>query len=85
MTEPVDEGLVIYWRPLCGFCQRLLEALEVAGIRATLCNIWDDPEAAAFVRTVNNGAETVPTVVLPDGRTVTNPPPDALIAHLTVA
>ena len=84
MTEPVDEGLVIYWRPLCGFCQRLLEALEVAGIRATLCNIWDDPEAAAFVRTVNNGVETVPTVVV-DGIVHTNPPPDQLVAHLQQA
>ena len=84
MTEPVDEGLVIYWRPLCGFCQRLLEALEVAGIRATLCNIWDDPEAAAFVRTVNNGAETVPTVVV-DGIVYTNPPSDQLVAHLQQA
>ena len=84
MTEPVDEGLVIYWRPLCGFCQRLLEALEVAGIRATLCNIWDAPEAAAFVRTVNNGVETVPTVVV-DGIVYTNPPPDQLVAHLQQA
>ena len=84
MTEPVDEGLVIYWRPLCGCCQRLLEALEVAGIRATLCNIWDDPEAAAFVRTVNNGVETVPTVVV-DGIVYTNPPPDQLVAHLQQA
>ncbi|MED5438111.1 MAG: glutaredoxin domain-containing protein [Actinomycetota bacterium] len=84
MTKPVDESLVIYWRPLCGFCQRLLEALEVAGIRATLCNIWDDPEAAAFVRTVNNGVETVPTVVV-DGIVYTNPPPDQLVAHLQQA
>ena len=81
MTEPVDEGLVIYWRPLCGFCQRLLEALEVAGIRATLRNIWDDPEAAAFVRSVNDGAETVPTVVV-DDIVYTNPPPDQMVAHL---
>ena len=81
MTELVDEGLVIYWRPLCGFCQRLLEALEVAGIQATLRNIWDDPEAAAFVRSANDGAETVPTVVV-DGTVYTNPPPDQLGVHL---
>ena len=84
MTEPVDAGLVIYWRPLCGFCQRLLQALEVVGIRATLRNIWDDPEAAAFVRTVNNGAETVPTVVV-DGAVYTNPRPDQLVAYLQQA
>lgn len=27
-------------------------------------NIWDDPEAAAFVRSVADGNETVPTVVV---------------------
>ena len=31
MIEPTTEGLVVYWRPLCGFCQRLLEALDAAG------------------------------------------------------
>ena len=84
MTEPVDEGLVIYWRPLCGFCQRLLEALEVAGIRATLRNLWDAPAAAAYVRSVNDGAQTEPTVVV-DGIVYTNPPPDQLVAHLQQA
>ena len=56
----------------------------MVGIRATLRNIWDDPEAAAFVRTVNNGAETVPTVVV-DGAVYTNPPPDQLVAYLQQA
>jgi hypothetical protein len=27
-------------------------------------NIWSDPSAAAFVRSVNGGDETVPTVVV---------------------
>ena len=27
-------------------------------------NIWDDPDAAAFVRSVANGNETVPTVTI---------------------
>jgi hypothetical protein len=29
-------------------------------------NIWDDPDAAAFVRSVANGNETVPTVTVGD-------------------
>ena len=39
MSESTTEGLVVYWRPLCGFCQRLLEALEAAGIRPELSNV----------------------------------------------
>ena len=76
---------IVYWRRMCGFCVRLMGALEEAGIKVEYRDIWEDPTAAAFVRSVNDGAETVPTVVLPDGRTVTNPPPEALVAHLTVS
>ena len=76
---------IVYWRRMCGFSARLMAALEESGIEVEYRDIWEDPEAAAFVRSVNGGDETVPTVVLPDGRAVTNPPPDALIAHLTVA
>ena len=83
MTGENPSTTVVYWRKRCGFCARLLGELEQAGVDVELRDIWEDPEAAAFVRSVNEGAETVPTVVLPDGRAITNPPPDALIAHLT--
>ena len=83
MTGENTSTTGVYWRKMCGFCARLLGELEQAGVDVELRDIWEDPEAAAFVRSVNEGAETVPTVVLPDGRAITNPPPDALIAHLT--
>lgn len=68
------KGVVIYWRPGCGFCARLKSALGPARDRATWVNIWADDEAAAYVRSVNDGNETVPTVLL-DGIPVTNPDP----------
>ena len=83
MTDENTGTTVVYWRKMWGFCARLVGELEQAGVDVELRDIWEDPEAAAFVRSVNEGAETVPTVVLPDGRAITNPPPDALIAHLT--
>ena len=36
------------------------------------------------MRSVNDGAETVPTVVV-DGIVYTNPPPDQLVIHLQQA
>jgi len=39
-----------------------------------------DPEAAAFVGSVNGGNHVVPTVVLPDGTAMTNPSIHELIA-----
>ncbi|MGB3828919.1 MAG: glutaredoxin domain-containing protein [Ornithinimicrobium sp.] len=69
-----SSDVVIYWRPGCGFCARLRSTLGPAAEHATWINIWEDTEAAAFVRSANNGNETVPTVVL-DGIPVTNPDP----------
>jgi mycoredoxin len=37
-------------------------------------NIWSDPSAAAFVRSVNGGNETVPTVLV-GATTMLNPRP----------
>ncbi|WP_420329987.1 glutaredoxin domain-containing protein [Serinicoccus sediminis] len=66
--------VVIYWRPGCGFCAMLKTRLGGLKDRATWVNIWEDEDAAAFVRSVNDGNETVPTVVM-DGIPVTNPNP----------
>jgi len=73
---------VIYWRPGCPYCLRLRATLGRSRRRALWINIWEDPEGAAFVRSVNDGDETVPTVVI-DGVAHTNPHPalvrDALV------
>lgn len=44
-------------------------------------NVWQDPAASAFVRSVNEGNEVVPTVVIA-GRAQTNPDPDAVLRAL---
>ncbi|WP_324652423.1 glutaredoxin family protein [Georgenia sp. H159] len=83
MERPPGEwGVVVYWRPGCVFCARLRARLGRAGHRATWVDIWRDAEAAAFVRSVNEGNETVPTVVV-DGRALTNPDPAHVRALLT--
>lgn len=66
--------VVVYWRPGCIFCQRLRGGLGKDAKKVVWINIWQDPEAAAFVRSVNDGNETVPTVVI-DGETHVNPDP----------
>ena len=67
-----DRPVVIYWRPGCGYCMRLKGSLGDLGEKALWVNIWQDDDAAAFVRSVNDGNETVPTVVI-DGTAHTNP------------
>lgn len=56
----------VYWRPGCPFCKILLFSLRRSGIRLREVNIWDDPRAAARVRSVADGNETVPTVFIGD-------------------
>ena len=54
----------VYWRPGCGFCTGLLRGLERSGLPFERRNIWEDEDAAAFVRSVAHGNETVPTVTV---------------------
>lgn len=76
--------VVVYWRPGCGFCMHLLRALSNAGIELEMRNIWEEPEAAAFVRSVARGYETVPTVVV-DGQAMVNPRPEVVLAAVRAA
>lgn len=57
-------GVVVYWRPGCQYCARLVRELgpQRRGIPYWV-NIWHEDEAAARVRQYNGGNETVPTVV----------------------
>ena len=78
----LGQGVTIYWRDGCPFCLRLRWAARRHGRRATWVDIWSDPQAAAFVRTTNEGGnEVVPTVVI-DGVPHTNPDPRVVTAAL---
>jgi mycoredoxin len=43
------------------------------GISFTEVNIEDVPEAVQFVMDANDGNQTVPTLLFPDGSSATNP------------
>lgn len=75
------EAVTVYYRPGCGYCLRLRASLGSRARRARWIDIWSDPEAAAYVRSVNGGDATVPTVVL-DGVPYTNPAPATVRAAL---
>src|SRR5699024_6817925 len=81
-----DDAVVAYWRPGCPFCMRLKRSLGSLRATALWVDIWADADAAAFVRGVNDGNETVPAVVVGDEAIWTNPPPgrvrDALHARV---
>lgn len=68
------DGVAIYFRPGCPFCLGLRARIGKYADRAAWVNIWEDVDGAAYVRSVNHGNETVPTVVI-DGQPHTNPRP----------
>jgi mycoredoxin len=55
--------VTMYSTTWCGYCQRLKSQLNREGIAFDEINIEQDPESAAFVEKVNNGNQTVPTVL----------------------
>lgn len=61
---PAD-AVTVYWRPGCPFCMGLFRSLDKVGLEpGATHDIWADEEAAAIVRSVADGNETVPTVVV---------------------
>lgn len=76
--------VVVYARPGCTWCLRLRLALLGQRPQPVWVDVWDDPDASAFVRSVNDGDETVPTVVI-DGEPATNPPPGRVRSALQAA
>lgn len=61
---PALDAIVMYWRPGCGFCALLHQRLKRSGIPFVRRNIWDNPDDAAVVRSIADGNETVPTIVV---------------------
>jgi mycoredoxin len=61
-----DAAVTVYWRPGCGFCSSLIRSLDRFDLQYDRVNIWEDEQGAAFVRSVANGNETVPTVTVGD-------------------
>ncbi len=73
MQVPEQGTITMYTTTWCGYCRRLKSQLDRAGIGYTEVNIEQVPGAAEYVMGVNDGNQTVPTVLFPDGSAATNP------------
>jgi glutaredoxin len=72
-------AVVVYTRPRCPYSFRLRRALRRRGLAFQEIDIWQDAEAAAAVRSVAGGNETVPTIHVGD-RWLVNPTADEVCA-----
>jgi mycoredoxin len=66
-------SFVMYTTEWCGYCKRLKSQLNEIGITFDEINIEEVPGTAEIVEKVNNGNQTVPTLVFSDGSAMTNP------------
>jgi mycoredoxin len=66
-------SFTMYSTPWCGYCHRLKSQLDREGIVFDIVDIEQFPDAAEIVESANNGNQTVPTLVYPDGTAQTNP------------
>jgi mycoredoxin len=70
--------LAMYTTVWCGHCRRLEAQLVRAGVSFREVDTEHDAAAAAFVVGVNEGNQTVPIMLLPDGSVLTNPTIDQI-------
>ena len=68
-----EAAVTMYSTQWCGYCFRLRKQLDREGISYEVVDIERVPDAAFVVEQVNNGNQTVPTMVYRDGTAQTNP------------
>ena len=69
----MTEKIVVYGHPACAMVPPIMNLLKRAKVDFVYVNIHQKPKAAAIVRKINHGYESVPTLVFPDGSTLTEP------------
>ena len=70
---PAAGTITMFSTTWCGYCTRLKGQLEREGIAIREINIEEVEGTAELVAALNNGNQTVPTVLFPDGSAATNP------------
>ncbi len=70
--------IVVYSVNWCPDCRRTRYFLIRRHIPYLEVDVDNDPAADAFVRTINQGSRSVPTMVFPDGSTLVEPSTEEL-------
>lgn len=74
--------IIIFGTVWCGDCKRAKKFLGEQRVHFDWVDIEENPEAMAFVERVNDGRQSVPTILFPDGSTLVEPSNADLAAKL---
>jgi glutaredoxin-like protein len=80
-----DSPIIVYGTNWCPDCLRSKNFLRKHDVEFTWVNIDKDKDAERYVREVNNGHRSVPTILFEDGSFLVEPSNGALGAKLGIA
>jgi mycoredoxin len=69
----MTEQIILYGSPTCGMVSPIRDLLDRVGVDYEYADISQDPEARRKVQEINDGNATVPTILFPNGVTLTEP------------
>jgi mycoredoxin len=78
----LEARITLYGTSWCSDCRRALRVLDQHQITYQYINIERDDAARRYVEQVNNGNQSVPTIVFPDGSIMVEPSSSALAQKL---
>lgn len=76
------DKITLYGHATCPNVAPIKGLLKLSKVEYDYVDIHKDRAAAEIVRTINDGYESVPTLVFPDGSTLTEPSTNAIKAKL---
>ena len=68
-----QSGITMYGTTWCGDCSRAKMVLDARGVAYRWVDIGEDRAARDHVRQLQNGGQTVPTIVFEDGSILIEP------------
>jgi mycoredoxin len=77
------DSILFYSTTWCGDCRRSRKVFDAMGVSYIDIDIEEHPEAAEIVRKLNRGAQSVPTILFPDGTVLVEPSNAVLERKLT--
>ncbi|MHC1784504.1 MAG: glutaredoxin domain-containing protein [Anaerolineaceae bacterium] len=79
-----NKQMILYGTTWCGDTIRARRFLDSKNIPYLWVDIDKDPEAWKLVESINHGYRSVPTIVFPDGSTLTEPSTSVLAQKLNI-
>ena len=78
MKQNNDGKIVFYGATWCSDCARSKAFLDSKDVAYEYINLEEDITAAAKVTEINNGVQSIPTIVFPDGNILVEPSDEQL-------